>query len=265
MRWILRPILLLCILALLAAFGVIAFKKQWDTSQSYTLSKPIKRGNIIESVYGIGTVKANRKFELTSGITTTIKKLYVKEGDYINRGDKLVELQDATFIAPFSGTITWLPFKEGEAIFAQSNILDLVDLNDRYLVVSLEQRGALKVRPQQKAKINFDGMREKTFEGLVQSVYSSGNDFLVRIQVKNLPPQVLPGMTGDVAIGIKEKQNVLLVPTVAIENNHVIIYGKNSSKPVPLTIGIVDAHMAEVVSGDISEHDILIIRDKLKP
>jgi membrane fusion protein, macrolide-specific efflux system len=234
-------------------------------TRDFIVSEPLKKGTICEAVYGIGTVTANQSFQLKSGVTTTIRKLYVKEGDLVKKGDRLVDLEGTTlFTAPFSGTITYVPFKEGETVFAQSVVLDLLNLKDRYILVSLEQRGALRIKAKQKAKINFDTIREQTYEGEVQAIYSHSNDFLVSIVVSNLPPQILPGMTADVSIVIREKANVLLIPVAAMDLDGVMVQHGGSGMPEreQIKTGLVDGAMAEVVSGNLKDGDKLIIRKK---
>ena len=187
------------------------------------LTEPLQKGSIVESVYGIGTVLPNRRFDLKLGVTSTIRRLLVQEGDQVKRGQPLVQLDEVTFSAPFAGTVTSLPFKPGETVFASTTVLTLVDLRDRYLVVSLEQRAALRVRKDHKARISFDSMRGEAYDGAVESVYSNDNNFLVRIEVSTLPSQILPGMTADVAIAIAERRDVLLAPVAAIDAGKVYV------------------------------------------
>ena len=177
----------------------------------------VKKGMVIESVYGIGTVIANKTFQFKVGVPTTIRSVYVKEGDFVKAGQKIVDLEGVHSSAPYSGVVTFLPVKVGETVFAQSIVYVLSDLSDRYLTVSLEQRGAIKVRQGQKTKISFESLREKTFQGIVESVYSYESNFLVRIGVSELPSQILPGMTADVAIGINEHKDKLIVPVSATQ------------------------------------------------
>lgn len=228
------------------------------------LTEPLQKGTLIESVYGIGTVTATKSFQLKPGVTDTIRRLFVKEGDAVKRGEPLVHFDGgARMTAPFDGTVTRLPVKTGETVFSQSVILDLVDLLDRYLIVSLEQRSALKVRRGQNARLSFDGFREQSFEGSVESVYSSGDNFLVRIDAPRLPPQILPGMTADVAIGIAEHPGALLAPVSAIQAGRAIRKrGEGRADAVPVQTGVVDGAMAQILSGDLREGDRLWIPRK---
>ncbi|MBI3316751.1 MAG: efflux RND transporter periplasmic adaptor subunit [Candidatus Omnitrophica bacterium] len=231
------------------------------------LSDPLRKDTIMESVYGIGIVMANRSFQFKPGIVTSIQNLFVKEGDKVEQGRKLLELERGVIIsAPFSGTVTSLPVKVGENVFMQSVILELVDLQDRYVTVSLEQRAAIKVRRGQNARLSFENLREKSFEGNVESVYSSDSHFIARIEVKELPPQILPGMTADVAISIRERKDTLLIPVAALGEGTVIVKRENK-KPfsTAVKIGLVDGTFAEVIAGDVKPGDRLVLPAKKRP
>lgn len=245
--------------ALLAAvvLGLRAGNRQDDV-----LSEPVRKGTIVESVYGIGTVTATRSFQLKLGVTSTIRRLFVKEGDQVKSGQRLVDLDGVYFNAPFTGTITLLPFKTGETVFPQAVVLSLVDLQDRYVLVTLEQQAALRVRRGQKARLSFDSMREESYDGLVEAIYSNDNNFFVRIGIAGLPPQILPGMTADVAIGISEHRDALIVPVAAINAGKVAVKRGLGTSTVAVKTGVVDGAMAEIVSGNLREGDRLVIRRK---
>jgi len=138
-RWISATVMAVAVVAVFVAHR-IALRNEG------IFSEPIQRSSITQSVYGIGTVYANRSYQLKVGVTSHIGEVFVKEGDYVKKGDKLVHIDETLYHAPFNGTITYLPFKVGENVFAQLPSLILVDLQDRYIVVSLEQQGALRVQ-----------------------------------------------------------------------------------------------------------------------
>src|SRR5690242_18128984 len=85
------------ILIALASWGLRSHRAATER-----LTEPIKKGPIVQSVYGIGTVTANKTFQLKPGTTLTVRRLYVKEGDHVERGEKMVDLESASFAAPFS-------------------------------------------------------------------------------------------------------------------------------------------------------------------
>ncbi len=264
--WIRRNFVAIGILTLIGLASLLGFNIREKRRLDAVATVPVQKGTILESVYGIGTVIAQRSFQMKSGVASTILNLYVREGDFVKRGAPLVDLADTTVItAPFAGTVTWLPFKVGEVVFPQSEILSLVDLRSRYIVVSLEQKGALKVRARQLARISFDSMREESYGGRVEAVYSQGNSFLVRIGIQNLPPQILPGMAGDVAITISERSDALLVPTYAIRDGKVFIKrSEGEAAAEAVQIGLVDGEKAQVF-GNLHEGELLVISPKESP
>ena len=236
-----------------------------DRSQG-SQSAPLKRGTIIDAVYGIGTVTATRSYSIKPGVISTITALYVKEGDFVHKGAKLANIDNVFYHAPFDGVVNYLPFKVGENIFTQFPVMVLTDLANRYLVVTLEQQGALRIRAGQKAKLSFDSIRNQNFDGLVESVYSYNSNFLARIDLSSLPPEILPDMTADVAIVIREVQNALLIPVNAFENGFVWVKrGKTLPLRTEVKLGVVDGSTAEVLSGDLREGDILMVRKKVTP
>ena len=231
------------------------------------LTNPLARGQIIQSVYGIGTVMTNKSFQIRLGVISTIHELYVKEGDTVKKSDKLAKIDEITYRAPFHGTVTSLPFKVGENVFTNVPVLTLVDLTDRYLVVSLEQQGAIRVQRGQKVKMSFDTIREQNYDGVVQSVYSNDSNFLARIDISELPSHILPWMTADVAIFIRTKEDVLLLPVAAMEKGNIVWRkrGRVIPKKIEVKLGIVDKAMGEVVSGDLAVGDQLLIRKVIAP
>jgi macrolide-specific efflux system membrane fusion protein len=262
-KWASRHKLVSFLLIFIITGGFIFWRYSQKQSQGI-LTAPLEQGSIIESVYGIGTVMANRIFRITPGVSYSVANLYVSEGDKVKKGARLVGSDTNNFRAPFDGTITSLPVKVGDNVFPGTPILTLVDLNDRYLLVSLEQQGALRVEPGQKTKISFDTIREKNYEGVVKAVYSNDNNFLARIDIGSLPPQILPGMTADVAIEIQEHKNVLLVPVAALgQGDSVWIKNKNSlPKKVSIKTGIIDKAWAEMIQGPLQSGDRLLIKEK---
>lgn len=226
------------------------------------LTDPLKKGTIIQSVYGIGTVLANHSFQLKPAVVSSIRELFVKEGDSVKKGDKLALLDSILYKAPFDGTVTALPFKVGENVFAQAPVLSLVNLEDRYLLVSLEQQGALRVEKGQTVIMSFDSIRDQNYEGVVESVYSNDNNFFARINVSKLNPKILPGMTADVAIQIMKHENALLLPIAAFNNGGVWVKRSSIASFTPLKLGIVDKEMGELIEGDLKEGDHLLIKQK---
>ncbi len=222
------------------------------------VSEPLKKAAIVESVYAIGTVMSHHIFQIKSVLPSVVDELFVKEGDFVQKDAPLVCLESIGIIrAPFAGNITYLPANQSEIIVPNTLLLKLVDLSDRYLLATVDQRGAIFVKPHQTVRISFDNMRSDYYTGVVESLYSEEDTFKVRIHTDSLPDNILPGMTGDMAIIIRENPNALLIPLRAISDNTVEVKTWYGSKTVPVQMGIIDGDVGEVVSGHLSPGDRL--------
>ena len=264
-QWVSNHRIVSIVIVAVLAISIALIKDLNDRTQGL-LSPPLQKGNIVDAVYGIGTVTGRSVAEEHGQLIATIGDLYVKEGDSVHRGDRLARIDTLTYKSPFDGVVNYLPFKVGENIFVQLPALVVTDLSDRYIVVSIEQQGALRVRPGQKAKLSFDTIRSQNYDGVVKSVYSYNSNFLARIDITSLPPEILPDMTADIAIIIQEVKDALIMPVSAYENGFVWVKrGHMIPMKTAVTLGVIDGTMAEIKSGEVSPGDSLMIRTKVTP
>jgi len=219
-----------------------------------------KVGRMVEAVYGIGTVAARHTYDLKLGVSDTLRKLFVDEGRAVKKGEALVSFMDNHVArAPFDGVVTELPYQEGETVFPQMTVLTVTDLKNPYVVVSLEQSGAIPVRRGQGALLSFEALRGQKLEGTVSSIYPKNGEFYVNIEVPNIPEVILVGMTCDVAIQVAVKEKVLQVPMVAVDKGTVTVLRKGGPKKVAVKLGAMDGTWAEVTDESIKLEDILLV------
>lgn len=221
-----------------------------------------RRGNVVESIYGLGTVTADQIFHVRGGLTLSIRKLFVKEGDAIRKGDPLVQLDESVIHSPIEGTVTEVAFKEGEVVPSQVPVITVVNLQKLYLEVSLEQQSVLRIKPGQQALISFESLRNEKSNGTVRSIFPKSNQFIVRIELEGWPSGVLPGMTADVAILVGEKKDALLIPLKAVSSGRVIRIQNGKREKVPVQLGVVDGEWAEVTSNNLTPTDEILVRNE---
>ncbi len=242
----------------------IASLTLWRSNRATTKIAP-RTGPIVEAIYGLGKVKTDSIFEAKVGIITSIQKLFVQEGDQVKKGDRLILLSGGTFFtAPFSGTVTFIAFREGENIFPQVPVLRVENYDHLYIEVLLEQQAALRVHANQNVKVLFESIRGKTYTGTVRSIFPRSDEFIAQIEIESLPPEILPGMTADVSIEIGRKAKALLVPLSAIQSGRILIERDGERQTRELEIGAVDGQWAEVIKGDVKESDLILLKKSLE-
>ena len=231
-------------------------------AKSYTTQKKVKpkHDDIVESIYGLGTVNSDKIYHVRAGIPLAVKNLYVREGDEVKPGSPLVKLDENIMRSPIEGTVTAVSFKDGELITPQISIITVTNLKNLFLEVSLEQQLILRVKKNQAVLISFESLRNEKTEGVISSVYPRDNQFLVRIDLKSWPSGVIPGMTADVAIIVGSKKNALLIPINTIVAGQVTRIRGGKKERIPINLGVINGEWAEVISDNILEDDELLTR-----
>lgn len=218
------------------------------------------RGEIVEAVYGLGTVKSEQEFHAKAAIISAVKEFYVTEGQDVLRGQPLFKTdQGAVTTAPFDGRVSDIPVSIRENLFPQSIVLSVINLKRLYLSVSLEQQGAMRIKPGLAAEISFEFFRNKKIKGKISTIYPSGDQFIAKVTLEDWPNGVLPGMTADVAFEIDRKKTATLVPVRAIVNNHLHLKRDGKRMKFPVQLGLVDQERAEVLSPELLLTDEIII------
>jgi macrolide-specific efflux system membrane fusion protein len=219
-----------------------------------------RRGPIVEAIYGLATATARNKFSFKVGLTKTVQKVHATEGQMVKKGQALMELSDGMRIfAPFAGTVTSLPYNAGENVFSDSPVVIVEDLSDQYMVANLEQQGAIRVKKGMPVKMSFETIREKIYIGTVKTVFPQKGQFVVHIESKEIPNDILPGMTADVSIVVSTKENALLVPIKAIKSGTIQIRRDGHRQKVNLKIGAMDSEWAEIISDNLNENDEIMM------
>jgi macrolide-specific efflux system membrane fusion protein len=219
-----------------------------------------RKGEIVEAVYGLGTVKSEEEFQAKTAIITSVEEFYVSEGQDVVQGQKLFKTdQGSVTTAPFDGRVTDIHVSIRENLFPQSVVLTVINLKKLFLSVSLEQQGAMRVRKGISAEISFEFFRNKKIKAVISTIYPSTDQFIAKVVLNEWPPGVLPGMTADVAFEIDRKKMATLVPARAIVNGHLHLKREGKKMKFPVQLGLVDLEMAEVLSPELKSNDEIII------
>jgi len=102
----------------------------------------VEKGTLVTSISATGTITSSNKTAITTGATGTIKKVYVKNGDTVTKGQKIAEItldDDGTY----NQTIAWANYtsmleKEKQAIADQTSA-DIQMWQDRQAVLDAQE------------------------------------------------------------------------------------------------------------------------------
>jgi macrolide-specific efflux system membrane fusion protein len=237
---------------------------------------------------------ANQKFindAVARGLTTD-DPTYIQENadwlaaeaKYKNQQNVIVQTQAAVnnawlayqsvspiITSPVSGTITNLTYSEGMTLSASA------DASQRIAVIESEgtpmatfnvsEIDVSKVRPGQKAIIKLDSLSDKTFTGKIITVDKIGTttsgvtNYPVVIKFDSGASEILPNMSATANIILEVKNNVLLVPSSAVQKqndqNVVQVMKGKQGQTVNIEVGLSSDTQTEILSG-LSEGDEVI-------
>ncbi len=133
--------------------------------------------------------------------------------------------------------------------------------------VNLSETDIVKVKIGQRATITLDSMPSKTFTGKVTALDKIGaksngvTSYPATIQIDNDDENILPNMAATASIITDTRDNVLIVPSAAIQTQNgqssVRILKNNQPQGVNVEVGLASDTETEIISG-LAEGDTVI-------
>ncbi|ERI94969.1 efflux transporter, RND family, MFP subunit [Clostridiales bacterium oral taxon 876 str. F0540] len=152
--------------------------------------------------------------------------------DKLSLSDAKTQLSEAnkavsnmTVTAPIGGVITAVNNTNGDSAQGAKAVLSIVDMTSIKVKVSVDELNINNVKIGQKAQIKFDAIKNKTYEGAVETIAQTGTTsnnvttYDVVVAVKD-PSGIKLGMNANVTIAIDSKENALAVPVEAVTESN---------------------------------------------
>ncbi|MBI3811832.1 MAG: efflux RND transporter periplasmic adaptor subunit [Nitrospirae bacterium] len=203
---------------------------------------------------------------------------------------KLAEanLHYTTIRSPVDGTVITRNVDVGQTVAASLQAPTLFtiaqDLTEMQVDTSVDEADIGKVRVGQEAEFTVDAYPESPFHGTVHDIYNQ--PLIVQnvvtydaiIRVKNPDLKLKPGMTANITIKVGHSNDALKLPNAAlryspekipgqevlpktVKDNGARVWILKNGKPVPVpvTLGLSEGSFTEVVAGDLSPGDEVVI------
>ncbi len=180
-------------------------------------------------------------------------------------------LNDAEIVAPVDGIVTAVNGQLGEYPASGAFITLMATSSDIQVNVPVDEADIGGVKVGQAVQLNLPAYPDKTFNGSVTQVApvaTTANNvttFSVTVTAPNTNNLAKPGMSANVAIIVAQKQNVLVVPSEAVQDTgteQVVMVPPTSGSTRPqrkvVKIGVDDGTNAEVQQG-LADGDQVII------
>jgi len=174
-----------------------------------------------------------------------------------------VQLSYATITAPIQGVIASVSTEEGETVAAgmqAPTFVTIIDLERLQVDAYVDEVDIGKVKIGQRAVFTVDAFPGTDFEGTVSAIYPKAviqdnvvnYDVVVDVETP-YHGRLRPEMTASVTIFLDRRQDVLAVPSKAVqrEQGRTIAYVLEGGQPEPreIKVGWRDGRWIEIVSG----------------
>lgn len=216
--------------------------------------------------------QATQDSVVTAPVSGTVANLSVSQGNSVtasssNNNSSSNSNSNASSGTSSSGSNSSSSSSSGSSTSGGSTVLVLGNFSQLSVIAQVNEVDIPKVKTGQNATVTLDAFPNETFVGQVESVDSVGTTtsgvvtYNVYINLVSPPMDIKPGMTASVAIQTARHDNVITVPTAAIQTangtSYVRVLKNGQVSEVQVTTGIADDTNTEIISG-ISEGDVVI-------
>jgi len=178
------------------------------------------------------------------------------------------QLASTTIKAPFSGVITKKLTELGSVIGAGSPVVEITDISQLKLSISIPERDIQKFKVNQNIDITAEQLPE-TLQGKISNIAvqaDKSHNFKVHIIVKNVGMRLRAGMYGSATMQSSQKITSLSIPRRAVvgslKNPQVYVVRQGKAQLVSFSTGLSEGDFLEVRSG-LQANDQVVVRGQI--
>ena len=190
-----------------------------------------------------------------------------READYENAKSNLMELEEKLtnmiIVSPSNGIIEKLNFNEGERVFKNTKVAEILGMEKIKLIAKISQNEVSHVKLNDDVTINF---RNNLLSGKVSKIASNANPstrtFDVEVMTKNPNFLIKGGMTAEIEIITDKVQAFQVSPAHLSVNNDGKLYAKivRDNKVNFKNVNIIESDEGVVNVSGLNNNDIILTK-----
>ena len=209
-----------------------------------------------------------RKEQAVSSIEAEKMELALKTAE-VQLKQLQKQLRGTKVLAPFSGVVTKKMADLGSMVMPGTPIVELTDISELKLSISVPERDVLKFKKGQKVLVGIDA-KDQNVTGSIYSISVQADalhNFKVQVLVRNTTAEpIFAGMYGTVTLDNTEKVTALAVPRKALigstKNPQIFVVKAGKARLTPFSPGTADGNYLEVVSG-LTRTDEIVVKGQV--
>lgn len=265
-RRIILTLLLLAILAGAVFYGYSRLKQEYTvTYTSYTATT----GSISNALSFSGNLSLVDSKTYTASASTTVRTIYVGEGDTVAEGDKLMRMSNGNTIeADFDGKVNTISVEEGDEVSAGTTLIQIADFEHMKVTLRVDEYDIGDVSVGQSCSVTVTST-EKAFTSEIASIdYISASNgsvaYYSATAYVTVDEGTYPGMQVTVSIPQSEATDVVILKADAISfdaTNQAYVWMKDENdelQQVYIETGVSNGNYVEIKSG-LSDGDVVYV------
>ena len=194
---------------------------------------------------------------------------YPREKDITAAQIKVDNAQDTynrrNIVASINGVVTQISAREGDYVTQNTAAFRLDSMDHLYIPLDVSEIDILGVQDGMKARIILDADISTSYEGIVKTVSSAGEEsgnrvtFQTMVEILEPDENVKIGMTAEVHLILAEAEDALIVPANAVFSEggswYIGISNGTICNDTPVKIGLTTDSLVQISSGFLNEGD----------
>jgi len=180
-----------------------------------------------------------------------------------------LRLRDARMVAPFDGVVADIGFDVGDRVGTSGPGLTLIDPSQFVVDLQVDETQIGQLREKQPVLLTADAYPETRLQGQISRISEVGHvtqgvvTYDVRVDIDRADVPLRADMNVTAVIQVAQKENVLLVPTRALQSGPrgefvEVVQADGTTRRAFLHVGLSTDAFTEVVSG-LQEGDVVVI------
>ena len=267
-RWIALAI----VLVLVGGIGFLVVRKlQRDYTVTYD-AYTTTTGNISNSLSYSGSMQLVNNKTYTAEAAAKVREIYVRVGDKVKEGAKLMRLSDGTTLkAEFDGTVNKVGVEAGDEVEKDTTLVQVADFGTMSISFRVGESDISQVTVGQDIKVTV-ASAGASFESKVKSIdYASysGNNVAYYTATAEVDTSstanIYPGMQATVSITKEAVEDVVILKMDAIStarDNSAYVYVQaedGSMATQAVTVGVSNGNYVEIKDGLESGQTVYVV------
>ena len=270
-RHIFRKIILtLLVLGVLGLGGLYAHDK---LKQEYTVTYDgytATVGTISNSLSFSGSLQLIDSKTYTASSSTSVREIFVKEGDRVKKGQNLLRLTNGkTYTADFDGKVNVIGVSAGDDVSNGTELIQIADFDHMKVNVRVDEYDISDVSVGQACRITTTAT-EQVYEASIDSINfissSTGSvAYYTATCYVDVKEGIYPGMQVTVTVPQEEASGVVILKMDALsfdETNRAFVYQMDENEEMTqvfVETGVSNGNYVEIKSGVKADDTVYVV------